>query len=82
MAKPNGSFCMDCDQNTSELREFYMLEQPVWESVIKVSEQTGMLCVGCVEIRLQRRLEPADFNPKWSHLCPFPSNRLLDRRGY
>ena len=82
MATPNGSFCMDCHLNTSTMREFFMLDQDTWDSIIRLSEQDGMLCIGCVEVRLGRELEPADFDPDWRHLCPQPSSRLLKRRGY
>lgn len=82
MAKPNGSICMDCGENTSMLREFFMLEQDLWDSIITTSERTGMLCIGCVEGRLGDQLRPQDFDPAWRHLSPMPSPRLLLRRGY
>jgi hypothetical protein len=82
MATPNGSKCMDCELNTSRLREHFMLEQDVWESIIRLSERDGMLCVGCVELRLGRTLTPDDFDPAWRHLSPQPSAMLLSRRGY
>lgn len=82
MGRPNGSICMDCGLNTSKLREHFMLEQDTWDSIIKLSERDGMLCVGCVEIRLGGMLQPQDFDPAWRHLSPQPSALLLSRRGY
>ena len=51
--------CDDCGVNTSRIKEFYMVHDDIWDSV---SENLyGMLCVGCLEERLGRRLTPADF---------------------
>lgn len=82
MAIPNGSICMDCGQNTSWMQEFYMLHQDVWDSIVTTFETSGMLCIGDVERRLGRQLTPDDFDPKWRHLTPFVSERLVSRRGY
>ncbi len=82
MSKPNGSRCMDCNVNTSIIHEHFMLEPDLWAEVVDPSERFGMLCVGCVETRLGRVLEPLDFDPKWRELTKEPSALLLSRRGY
>lgn len=64
--KPNGSFCMDCGVNTSEIREFYMLQDEVW--LRAVPGRLGMLCIQCVEARLDRKLRPRDFDPDWDFM--------------
>lgn len=61
--RPNGSICMDCSENTSELREFYMLNDEIW--LRAVPGRLGMLCIDCVEARLGRRLRPDDFDSQW-----------------
>lgn len=80
--KPNGSFCMQCGVNTSKIREFYMLYPEIWHRATVVAERAGMLCIGCVEDRLGTRLREIDFDIRWAHLGPNPSDRLRDRRGY
>lgn len=60
---PNGSFCMNCGVNTSEIGEYYMLRDEVWHKV--VPDVLGMLCIECVEGALRRKLRPRDFDPAW-----------------
>jgi hypothetical protein len=68
--------CMDCGLNTHG--EYYMVQMDVWAQA--VGERGGKLCVDCIEQRLGRRLEPADFLP-----CPAndpdwrKTPRLLER---
>lgn len=62
-----------------------MLRDDVWAAAAgDLADTYGvMLCVGCVEHRLRRRLTPEDFN--WSLGINSPSrmatDRLADRRG-
>lgn len=60
---PNGSFCMACGANTSELHEYYMLTDEVWLKV--APDSRGMLCIQCVEAILGRKLTPRDFDFDW-----------------
>jgi hypothetical protein len=55
-----------------------MVEDRVWE---KAGDDEGMLCIGCLEKRIGRKLEckdfskcPLNFDPMWAK-----SDRLLDR---
>jgi hypothetical protein len=51
--------CLDCGADTIAIAEFYMVRDEVWAQVAEPDE--GMLCVGCCEKRLGRRLVPDDF---------------------
>lgn len=76
--------CRDCGADTEALGEFYMLRDEVWGET-GMGPDEGMLCVGCVEGRLGRRLGPADFthvvvNLVWpENMRALKSSRLLDR---
>lgn len=75
--------CIDCDVNTMDIDEYYMLKEEVWLSI--VPEDKGMLCIKCVEQRLGRKLAPEDFS-----YCPLNeeeysqprSDRLKNRMGF
>jgi hypothetical protein len=70
--------CVDCDEHTKY--EHYFVNNEVWFKEARMSEE-GMLCVGCLETRINRILTPQDFtdahinNPKLYSM----SNRLLSR---
>jgi hypothetical protein len=51
--------CLDCGVNTALVGEYYMLERRVWLEASP--DDDGMLCIGCAEKRLGRRLQPDDF---------------------
>jgi hypothetical protein len=73
--------CLDCRRDTRS--EFYMLRKEVWLGT-NLGVGDGMLCIGCVETRLGRRLTPEDFTdvPANSDDKRFPkSARLLSRLG-
>jgi hypothetical protein len=77
--KPNGSFCMTCGVNTSEIHEYYMLIDQTWLQANHDSHE-GMLCIGCVEARLGRMLRPSDFDQYWMDQFTGPrSVRLYTR---
>jgi hypothetical protein len=71
--------CLDCRHDTYQ-NEYYALRKEVWLSANP--EGDGMLCIGCVEIRIGRHLTPEDFTDvplnldykKWRK-----SKRLLSR---
>jgi hypothetical protein len=68
--------------DTGKIGEHYMLKDDVWFSVH--GSKKGMICLGCVEKRLGRRLVPDDFND--SHVNhPQPgkimSARFVNRLG-
>jgi hypothetical protein len=51
--------CIDCGMNTMDADEYYMVHNEIWAEV--VPDRLGMLCIGCLERRLGRQLEPSDF---------------------
>lgn len=51
--------CIDCRIDTGKIGEFYFIETGTWLSVMSTIK--GMLCVGCIEARLGRKLVPDDF---------------------
>ena len=71
--------CLDCKIDTGKAHEHYFVHTSLW--LRAVGSKTGMLCVGCLEGRIGRRLEGSDFstahinNPK---LYPM-SDRLRNR---
>lgn len=77
----NMSFlCTDCGVNTCTIDEYYMVCSDTWNKATK-DNPAYMLCIGCLETRLQRNLTSLDFA-----LCPLNvinitkgSERLRDR---
>ena len=71
--------CLDCKVDTGKAFEHYMLVDSVWTKIH--NSKFGMMCIGCVEVRLGRKLTRLDFNssyvnnPKLHRM----SARLLDR---
>jgi hypothetical protein len=57
---PGSTRCHDCDDDVVCLREWFMVHDDVWTQT-GLAPRGGMLCVGCCEDRLGRRLTPADF---------------------
>lgn len=55
---------MDCNMDTFKLpSEFYMLHYELWEEAVAAPDRGRMLCIGCVETRLGRKLTNKDFHP-------------------
>lgn len=53
--------CVDCGIDTSRrhgIAEYYMVRFAIWHAV---GDPEGMLCVGCIEARLERKLHRDDF---------------------
>jgi len=71
--------CLDCKIDTGKAYEHYMLIDKIWSKIHNSNK--GMLCIGCAETRLGRRLNSGDFkdchvnNPKLYNM----SARLLQR---
>jgi hypothetical protein len=64
--------CFDCDVNTLSIGEYYMLEDYIWEIIIPRNLR-AMLCISCVEARLERKLRARDFRS-----CPLNYLRMRD----
>lgn len=60
MSKSRKKFlCLDCSVDTGKIHEHYFIHTQTWMRV--VGSISGMLCVGCLESRLGRKLNPDDF---------------------
>jgi hypothetical protein len=53
--------CIDCGINTMKLGEYYCLTSQTWYTATVAEGGDGMLCLGCVEVRLGRTLDADDF---------------------
>lgn len=71
--------CLDCRVDTGKIGEHYFVHLPVWLQAH--TSKVGMLCIGCLEMRLGRELTKEDFpaihvnDPKLYRM----SERLLSR---
>jgi hypothetical protein len=74
--------CRDCGVDTVAIGEYYMVNNDVWLSAgMQIGSAKGMLCIGCLEARLGRKLTPSDF-PLWRiNEAPSRSERFKARRG-
>lgn len=72
-----GFTCLDCRLDTHQLQEYYMVHDSVWYSV---AEEPGMLCIGCLEIRLGRNLTSSDFTDCALNRGFFPQSKRLKNR--
>ena len=73
--------CLDCKVDTSEIREYYMLKDSVWNQIY--DSKVGMFCIGCCEARLKRELTPEDFKECFLNTKQYgqKSDRLAKRLG-
>jgi hypothetical protein len=71
--------CLDCKKDTGKLGEFYFISTELWLSI--VGSVQGMLCIGCLEIRLGRKLNSKDFIECFINDPMFgqKSSRLMER---
>lgn len=72
--------CLDCKIDTGKAGEHYMLVDKTWALVHNSNK--GMICVGCVEKRLGRKLNSSDFNDSHvNRIKPgeYKSTRLMER---
>lgn len=59
MAKDVDFDCADCGENTLDAAEYYMVHNHLWAA--SGASRDVMLCVGCLEARIGRRLNQRDF---------------------
>lgn len=52
-------YCLDCDVDTWSVGQYYSVTDELWASA--VPEVKGMLCLPCLQKRIGRNLEVADF---------------------
>lgn len=74
-------FCLDCQADTHPegIRETYAVQEWIWKQAVG-SPDAGMLCIGCLEKRLHRKLISADFIDAPINIEERVSPRLLRRR--
>jgi hypothetical protein len=51
--------CLDCKKDTFKMNEYYMVTKRTWRKANPADK--GMLCIGCLEKRLNRKLTLSDF---------------------
>jgi hypothetical protein len=74
---------LDCRVDTMVTREYYMIHDELWNSVITDRDPAGRkyLCIACLEKRLGRTLRASDFQDvplnRLNHIRK--SQLLLDR---
>lgn len=62
--------------------EWYMVRDEVWQEASRDGQPARILCVGCLEQRIARRLKPDDFaDLPLNEPGGLESHRLLDRLG-
>jgi len=73
------TLCLDCCVETIPT-EYYMVTNDLWSKA--VPEYEGMLCIGCLEMRIGRKLNKNDFTKvPVNHIDdPTQSKRLKDRK--
>lgn len=75
--------CVDCSVNTGYIEEYYTVHDKVWKKT-GLGSDDGMLCIGCLEKGIGRKLTPKDFNRKAmiNHKEYAASDRKKDRLGH
>ena len=70
--------CIWCGVDTGEIGEYYMVIDRLWD---RYGPTDGCLCIGCLETRMGRRLQPDDFKDIALNTKPdrYRSERLSDR---
>lgn len=73
--------CIDCSVDTVILNEFYMVCDDLWISAVQDQQdrEQRVLCVGCLEVRIGRKLRASDFTDAPINKHKDHSARLLDR---
>jgi hypothetical protein len=62
--------CADCKVNTAKIEEYYMVHDNLWRAA---GMNEGMLCIGCLEKCINRKLTMVDFV-----LCPLNLMNLVN----
>lgn len=70
--------CVDCQFDTFR-NEYYMVKDEIWP----IGIFDGMLCIGCLEKKIGRKLTKKDFTDCPVNVWPrFRSERLQNRLNY
>jgi hypothetical protein len=52
--------CVDCGSDTKKFSEYYSVTNKIWADA-GMRADGGQLCIGCLEVRLGRKLYRPDF---------------------
>lgn len=78
--------CMDCNENTLHMGEYYMVHDFVWEYAVFLlgTGSNCMLCIGCLENALGATLDQSFFTAAPINSGDFgrKSDRLMERLGF
>jgi len=74
-------WCSLCRLDTLEIDEWYIVNDEVWLAAVGADSFICYLCIGCLELRLGRRLAPSDFpsDVPINQMHRANSSRLRDR---
>lgn len=72
--------CRDCATCTLCTDEYYMVEDAIWEVATENFGGRGLLCIGCLEERLGRKLVANDFPDYPVNNGFFPQSTRLKSR--
>lgn len=70
--------CADCPVDTNQNGEYYMVTHNIWG---RYGAGDGMLCIGCLETRMGRKLDKYDFMNVPVNYLGRRSKRMIDRLG-
>lgn len=73
--------CRDCHVNTNDIDEYYMVNNSIWKLVCPDNNPATLLCIGCLENSLGRKLMSTDFTEAPINYIGLKSKRLADRLG-
>lgn len=68
--------CIGCSKDTNKMNEYYMVTNNIWR---KFGAGDKMLCVGCLEDKMGRKLDTYDFISAPVNYTGVKSDRLRDR---
>lgn len=76
----SNDYCVDCDVDTLLIGEYYMVKSEVW-ALTGLGPHDGMLCITCLENRIDRQLTSKDFSDYPVNSIPkmFRSDKLKSR---
>ena len=71
--------CLDCKVDTGKIYEHYYVHLNIW--LYAVGSKKGMLCISCLEKRINRKLNKNDFPNVSINNCLYSkqSQKLIDR---
>ena len=70
--------CVDCSVHTGEIDECYMVQDYIWRRS-GLALDGGMLCIGCLEKRINVKLTNIDFAHAPINIISQQSERLQNR---